>query len=168
MNYIDIVIIVPVLWGAYIGYKKGLIIEVVSLIALGFGIWGGIHFSDYIGDILVDKIDSEYVSLTAFVITFAVIVMTVFFLGKMLEKLVNLVQLKLLNKLAGIIFGAGKVAMIISVLLLIVSSYDKNNEFIPQQTKESSLLFHPLEQFSLNIIPAIQESKVYSENISRQ
>ena len=94
--------------------------------------------------------------------------MTVFFLGKMLEKLVNLVQLKLLNKLAGIIFGAGKVAMIISVLLLIVSSYDKNNEFIPQQTKESSLLFHPLEQFSLNIIPAIQESKVYSENISRQ
>ena len=81
MNYIDIVIIVPVLWGAYIGYKKGLIIEVVSLIALGFGIWGGIHFSDYIGDILVDKIDSEYVSLTAFVITFAVIVMTVFFLG---------------------------------------------------------------------------------------
>ena len=168
MTYIDIVIIVPVLWGAYIGYKKGLIIEVVSLIALGFGIWGGIHFSDYIGDILVDKIDSEYVSLTAFVITFAVIVMTVFFLGKMLEKLVNLVQLKLLNKLAGIIFGAGKVSMIISVLLLIVSSYDKNNEFIPQQAKESSLLFHPLEQFSLNIIPAIQESKVYSENISRQ
>ena len=123
MNYIDIVIIVPVLWGAYIGYKKGLIIEVVSLIALGFGIWGGIHFSDYIGDILVDKIDSEYVSLTAFVITFAVIVMTVFFLGKMLEKLVNLVQLKLLNKLAGIIFGAGKLPKVAGELAKGIKSF---------------------------------------------
>ena len=86
----------------------------------------------------------------------------------MLEKLINLVQLKLLNKLAGIVFGAGKVALIISVLVLIVNSYDKNNEFIPEQTKEDSLLFHPLEQFSLNMIPAIQESKVYSKNISSQ
>ena len=166
MNYIDIIIVVPVLWGGYIGYKKGLIIEVISLIALGFGIWGGIHFSDLIGDLLKEKIKSEYVSLSAFVITFAVIVMSIYFLGKMLEKLVNLVQMKLLNKLAGIVFGIGKVALIISVLVLILNSYDKNNELVPKEVKESSLLFHPLEQFSLQMIPAIQESKVYSENIS--
>ena len=168
MNFIDIVIIVPVLWGGYIGYKKGLIIEVISLVALGFGIWGGIHFSDLIGDLLREKINSEYVSLTAFVITFAVIVMTIYFIGKMLEKLVNLVQMKLLNKLAGIVFGVGKVALIISVLVLIINSYDKNNKFIPQKAKDESLLLQPLEQFSLKMIPAIQESKVYSKNIPSQ
>mgnify|MGYP001304794353 CR=1 FL=1 len=90
MNYIDIIIVVPVLWGGYIGYKKGLIIEVISLIALGFGIWGGIHFSDLIGDLLKEKIKSEYVSLSAFVITFAVIVMSIYFLGKMLEPCMEL------------------------------------------------------------------------------
>ena len=168
MNYIDIIIVVPILWGGYIGYKKGLIIEVVSLVALGFGIWGGIHFSDLIGDILEEKIESKYVSLTAFVITFAVIVMTIYFIGKMLEKLVNFVQMKLLNKLAGVFFGIGKVALIISVLVMIVNSYDKNNEFIPEETKESSLLFHSVEQFSLKMIPTIMESKVYGKNISSQ
>ena len=166
MNYIDIIIVVPILWGGYIGYKKGLIIEVVSLVALGFGIWGGIHFSDLIGDLLEEKINSKYVALTAFVITFAVIVMTIYFLGKMLEKLVNFVQMKFLNKLAGVIFGIGKVALIISVLVMIVNSYDKNNKFIPEETKESSLLFHSVEQFSLKMIPTIQESKVYGKNIS--
>ncbi len=168
MNYIDIIIVVPIIWGGYIGYKKGLIIEVVSLVALGFGIWGGIHFSDLIGDLLQEKIQSKYVSLTAFVITFAVIVMTIYFLGKMLEKLVNLVQMKFLNKLAGVFFGIGKVALVISVLVMIINSYDKNNNMIPKQTKDSSLLYHSVEQISLNIIPPIEQSKVYSENIPSQ
>jgi len=168
MNYIDIIIVVPIIWGGYIGYKKGLIIEVVSLVALGFGIWGGIHFSDLIGDLLQEKIQSKYVSLTAFVITFAVIVMTIYFLGKMLEKLVNLVQMKFLNKLAGVFFGIGKVALVISVLVMIINSYDKNNNMIPKQTKDSSLLYHSVEQISLNMIPPIEQSKVYSENIPSQ
>ncbi len=168
MNYIDIIIVVPIIWGGYIGYKKGLIIEVVSLVALGFGIWGGIHFSDLIGDLLQEKIQSKYVSLTAFVITFAVIVMTIYFLGKMLEKLVNLVQMKFLNKLAGVFFGIGKVALVISVLVMIINSYDKNNNMLPKQTKDSSLLYHSVEQISLNMIPPIEQSKVYSENIPSQ
>ena len=165
MNYIDIIIVVPILWGGYIGYKKGLIIEVVSLVALGFGIWGGIHFSDSIEGLLDNKINSQYISLTAFVITFAVIVMTIYFLGKMLEKLVNMVQMKMINKLAGVVFGVGKVALIISVIVIIFNSYDKRDEFIPDDIKESSLFYSSIEKLSLNVIPPIEDSKVYGKNI---
>ena len=56
MNYIDIFLLVPLLWGAFKGFKKGLIIEVVSLIALGLGIWGGVHFSDFSTTFLADKL----------------------------------------------------------------------------------------------------------------
>ena len=45
MNYLDIIIIIPLIWGAYKGFRKGFIIEIASLIALILGIWGGINFS---------------------------------------------------------------------------------------------------------------------------
>ena len=108
MNYIDIILIVPILWGGFVGFKKGLIIEVISLLALGFGIWGGIHLSDHIGALLKDNIDSEYLSIVAFALTFIIIVIAIYVIGKMLEKLINLVQLKLINKIAGVIFGVTK------------------------------------------------------------
>ena len=105
MNYIDIFLIVPLIWGAFKGYKKGLIIEVVSLAALGLGIWGGIYFSDYAVNLIVDKVDDKYITITAFMLTFLVIVLVVYFLGKLLEKIIDIVQLKFINKLAGACFG---------------------------------------------------------------
>ncbi len=168
MNYIDIVILVPIIWGGYIGFKKGLIIEVVSLLALGFGIWGGIHFSNFIGDFLSDKLDSAYVPLAAFGLTFILIVMVVYFIGKALEKVINLVQLKLVNKLAGVLFGMGKVALIISILIMIVNSYDQNNMFIPEKLKNNSLLYEPFGQIPLKIIPAIEESEIYKKKVLKE
>jgi len=45
MSNIDIILIVPVVWGLYQGFKKGLVIQVTSFIALGLGIYGAINFS---------------------------------------------------------------------------------------------------------------------------
>jgi len=38
MNYFDIMIAIPLIWGIYKGFKKGFIIEIASFIALGLGI----------------------------------------------------------------------------------------------------------------------------------
>ena len=46
MNYLDIVLALFLVYGAYNGFKKGLIIEIATLIALCLGIYGSILFSD--------------------------------------------------------------------------------------------------------------------------
>jgi len=153
---------VPIIWGGFIGFKKGLIIEVISLIALGLGIWGGINFSDYLADIISDKLDSQYVPIVSFVITFVIIVVLVYMLGKLLEKVINLVQLKIINKLAGIVFGISKVALIISVLFLIFNKFDNNLKIIPPEIKESSLLYKPILDMSL-MIPPLVNSKLFDK-----
>ena len=63
MNYLDVIFIVPLIWAGFRGFKKGLIIEVSALIAFGLGIWGGIHFSDFVAELLSDSIESKYVPL---------------------------------------------------------------------------------------------------------
>ena len=169
MNYIiDVVLIVPILWAAFVGFKKGLIIEVISLLALVLGIFGGIYLSDYIGELLKETISSEYLPIAAFGLTFIVIVILMYLIGRMLEKAINMVHLKLLNKIAGMIFGAAKVILIISILIMIVNSYDKKINFIPEEFKESSLLFVPLGDLSLKIIPTIKDSNVFGNDEEQQ
>ena len=166
MSYLDIIFIVPLIWAGFRGFKKGFIIEVSALIAFGLGIWGGIHFSNFIAELLSDSIDSKYVPLVSFAITFILIVATVFVLGKMLEKAVNLVQLKLVNKLTGAVFGVAKIVLVISVLLVIVNSFDQKANIVPKDLKENSLLYQPLSEVSLKVIPALKNSGLFSDSVT--
>ena len=41
MIWIDIVFLVPLLWGVYTGFKKGLVSQVLGLVSIIIGIWIG-------------------------------------------------------------------------------------------------------------------------------
>ena len=161
MNYVDIILAAPLLWGAFKGFKKGLIIELISLIALAVGIWGAVHFSDFAVQLLAENIDQKYLPLTAFLLTFISIVVLVYFVGKLLEKVVNIVQLKFINKVLGACFGLLKFWLIISVVLFIVERYNKKFDFVPKEYVCTSLLYGPMSELPKQIIPAIEESKLY-------
>ena len=165
MNYLDIIFIVPLIWAGFRGFKKGLIIEVSTLIAFGLGIWGGIHFSNFVAELLSDGIESKYVPLVSFAITFILIVATVFVLGKMLEKAINLIQLKLVNKVTGAVFGVAKIVLVISVLLVIVNSFDQKSNIVPEDLIENSLLYRPLSDVSLKVIPALKNSQLFTDSV---
>ena len=165
MNYLDIIFIVPLIWAGFRGFKKGLIIEVSTLLAFGLGIWGGIHFSNFIAELLSDSIESKYVPLVSFSITFILIVATVFVLGRMIEKAVNLVQLKLVNKVTGAAFGVAKIVLVMSVLLVIVNSFDQKANIVPKDLKENSLLYKPLSDISLKVIPALKNSQLFTDSV---
>jgi len=102
MNIIDIVLLIVFAWFAYQGFKKGFVIELASLVALILGIYAAIYFSSYAEYFLVNSLnmDNDYIPVTSFVITFIVVVIVVYALGRILEKLINMVALGFLNKLA--------------------------------------------------------------------
>jgi len=144
MNIIDIIFIIPIIWFAYQGFKRGLIIELASLAALILGIYAALYFSYYAENFLVNNMnmDTEYVSIIAFIITFLIVVIIVYFVGKILEKVVNMVALGFLNKTAGALFGILKAAVLISIVLLIINNF--NDKFISKEKKENSFLYAPI------------------------
>ena len=52
MNWLDIVLAIPLLWFLYRGFRNGLIIELASLAALILGIYAALHFSFYVQEYL--------------------------------------------------------------------------------------------------------------------
>lgn len=160
MNFLDIVLGLLLLWGLWKGLNNGLFVEIASIIALIAGLYGAIHFSYIAGNYLSQNMDWEerYISITAFIITFIVIVLVVQLAGKFLTKIADFAMLGLLNKIAGALFGALKVAVIIGALLVFFERIDRSTTFIDDETKTESHLYGPIKE-----IGALVFNKVLKE-----
>ena len=158
LNYFDIVISIFLLWSAYRGISKGLLIMAASLAALVLGVWGAIRFSGLTADFLVQQFEwtTRYLSLIAFAVTFIGIVILVHLLARAMDKLVKAVALGFVNRLAGMLFGILKTALIISIVLVIINSIERRIPFIPEEHKENSLLYQPLSKLAPAIFPYLK------------
>lgn len=155
MTVIDIVLAALILFGLIRGFMKGLFVEVASLLALVLGVYGAIHFSYFAADYLQDKTDwaEKTISLTAFAITFIVIVVLVAMTGKVLTKIADFAALGILNKLLGGVFGALKIAFVLSVLLIFFDRMSNALPFVSKQTIEESMLYTPVKSIVPTIFP---------------
>lgn len=148
MNVIDIVLLIIFAWFAYQGFKKGFVIELASLVALILGIYAAFYFSEYAKNFLVNSLemDNDYIPVTSFVITFIVVVILVYALGRILEKLIKMVALGFLNKLAGGVFGVLKAVVFISIVILIFNHYNIN--FLTAEKRADSIFYKPVEEIA--------------------
>lgn len=166
MNFVDILIAVPLLYAAWVGFRKGLIIEVFTLLALLVGIYAGIHFSDWTSNLIKDSIDiqGKYLPVVAFTLTFLGVGAMVFFAGKMIERMLKVVNLSPVNKIMGLFFGVVKMLYTLSILIILIETYDERGSFIPKEIKEKSYLYNPVKLTASATIPAIEESTIWLRN----
>ena len=166
MNFIDILIAIPVGYAAWKGFKHGFIIELFTLLALLVGIYIGIHFSDLTATWLKTTFswDSPYLPVVAFTITFLGVGAMIYFGGKVVERMIKVVNLTPVNKVFGIIFATLKMLYIVSVVLVLVESYAEKGGFFPQETRDKSLLYQPVRNVSMKTVPALSGSTIFIKN----
>ena len=160
MSVIDIIIGALILYGVVKGLFKGLFVEVTSLLALLVGVYGAVHFSNYAAEILLNNFDwsEKTTNITAFAVTFIAIVLAISLAGKALTKLADFAALGLLNKLLGALFGGTKIALIISVLLLIFSTLNKSIPFVSNDEIGASLLYSPIKSLAPMVLPELMNA----------
>ncbi|MFT4682617.1 MAG: membrane protein required for colicin V production [Flavobacteriales bacterium] len=163
MNVFDIICLILLTYAGWKAFRKGFIIEIFGILALFAGIYGGIYFSDGVARWLSEnvKMKDEWLPAAAFTATFLIVLIAVYFLGRMITKLLDIASLSLVNKIAGAFFGVLKWALIISVALMLFHPLNEQVELISKETKESSLLYQPIHDLSSTVIPALKESDFY-------
>lgn len=159
MNVIDIVLAIPLAWGAYKGFSKGIVQEIAQLAALLAGVFAGLYLSDWISSFLIDFLNtgSEQTKLIAFLIAFLGAVALVFLISKNIGKLINSLHLGLPNRIAGAVFASAKYILIISVLINFINSVDKTGILLKKEIREGSLLYEPLGKIAPLILPKIMK-----------
>jgi membrane protein required for colicin V production len=159
MNYVDLIIIVLLVFGLARGFINGFIKELASLLALILGIWGAIKLSAFTAERLYDyfNMTGQYVGIIAFLITFVIIVIIIHFIGLLVDKFVEKISLGVLNSLLGLVFGLFKTALILSVIFTVLNAIDAKHHFLPKKQIENSRLYNPIADIAPAIFPVIGE-----------
>ena len=166
MNYLDIVIAIILFLFGWKGWRKGLIIEVVTLLAFGAGIYGAMHFSDFTAAHMQDflEINPNYLNTVAFVLTFIILVVLVNIIGRLVSKVIKSLNLGFFDKLGGFVFGIIKGVLLCSVLLLVLNNLQLLGVVKPE-AKEESKLYPYIEQTVPYVYRGFDLVKGYAKDV---
>ncbi|HZK09039.1 MAG TPA: CvpA family protein [Bacteroidales bacterium] len=146
-NYLDLVLALPIVLLAIMGFRKGLIKELASLAALILGIYLAVMFSDIVAGWLIKyvEISHRWIFIIAFILTFVAVVLLVSLLGRALDKIASLALMGIINRVLGLLFGIFKGIFIMSVFILLFNMIDIKENILKSDVKNKSLLYRPVE-----------------------
>ncbi|MDV6167814.1 CvpA family protein [Flavobacterium sp. DG1-102-2] len=159
MTGLDIVLLAILGYGIFNGLRKGLFVELASLVSLVLGIYIAIKFSGAVGHYFDGHLpdDPKTAAITAFIITFIAVVVGITLLAKFLTTLADFSGLGLLNRILGGFFGLLRTILILSVLLGFFVKLNFNNLFTDKETLDKSIFFNPILKVSNTIFPVLEE-----------
>jgi membrane protein required for colicin V production len=118
LKIVDIVLILLLLFGAYRGYQKGLLLEILTFFALIIAIISAFNLLHAGVKFLSNYFESSKIlPYISFILIFLLVFIGIFFLSKALKKIVDYTLLGRFDKYAGALLGACEIAFGISMIL---------------------------------------------------
>lgn len=126
MRIIDLVLLIPLIFGAYKGYQKGLIMELIQLVAFVLAIVLGLklihvgvfYLEPYVGDV------NGFLPILSFFLIFIATIYLMQFVGKLAKGFAKVILLGWLDNFAGGVVSLLKWAFALSLLIWVAHSVD--------------------------------------------
>ncbi|MBR9999827.1 MAG: CvpA family protein [Cyclobacteriaceae bacterium] len=150
MHTLDIIFLALLLLGAYLGFKRGLLMELIGFAALILAIFGAfklLHSGvEFLNEYLPEH--GNIVPFIAFIVIFIGIILLINILGQLVKRMMDLTILGAFDSVAGAILGIFKWAFLVSVVLWLTEIIHIS---IPEELTGESFLF----PYLLNFAPKI-------------
>ncbi|KRB54057.1 CvpA family protein [Flavobacterium sp. Root186] len=159
MSFFDIIVVALLVYSLYKGIKNGLFVEVASFISLLLGIYLAIKFSSLMSSMISKHVswNPTNIQITAFVLTFIVVVIGVYFLAKILTGIADFAMLGWMNKLGGGFFRILKTILILSIFIALFEKINFNNTFAKKETLDKSIFYNPVKKVAAFVYPSIEK-----------
>lgn len=154
MNILDIIIIVPLIWAAYKGFKEGMLVQLGGILGLILGVWLASKFGAKVGGWL--HIGEEFAQVVGFIIVLLLVILSIALLGRFSKGLFKIAGLESLDTIGGVLFSVVKYALIMSVLTTAFDSINKKLKWVKQNKLESSVMYTPLKKTASFAFPYIE------------
>jgi len=163
MKVIDIVILIPLLYGAYNGFKRGLVLEIIAIIAfvvatiLGFKFlgWGLVLLKPYLGE------NNKLLTYFSFFIVFFPILFLINKIGSLLRKSFRYSLLGGFDSMAGALLGICTWAFGISVFLWLANAVNA----IPKSAKKETYIYPVVAPVAPKVISKLSEYLPLGSNL---
>lgn len=125
MKIADIIILVLLAIGAFRGFRKGFLLEIVGILALLIGIFGAVKLLQEGMTFMSEhfEISGQLLPYVTFLVLFVLIIIGVNLIGRLLKRILDLTLLGTIDNFAGAIIGILKWALGISFLLWATAAF---------------------------------------------
>ena len=158
MTTLDFAIIGIIFIGAILGFTKGFIKQLSSIVGLIAGLLLARALFATVGEKLAVELGTS-VSIgqtIAFFLIWLVVPLTISLLASMLSQAVEAIHLGFINRWLGAGLGVIKFALLTSMIVYFIEYIDSKDNLIQSTTKSKSLLYYPIKDFSGIFIPKIK------------
>ena len=171
INWLDIVILIPIVYGLGHGLLRGFVRELTSILAILGGVLAGKFFAPQFTAYLLTVINMpERAALfLAYFLLFIGVALLCKLLAQAFTKLLRKVDLNWLNRLVGAAFGVIMWAMIVSLILNLIAFLEPYYPIIKPEAKQSSQLYEPtLGLASVAKTQADKYLKLYTDEVAEE
>ncbi|SHN19521.1 membrane protein required for colicin V production [Cyclobacterium lianum] len=126
--------------GAFSGYRQGLFIGLLSILAFFIGIILAFRFMHWGAEILAERVESLTFMLpfAAFILIFLAVTISIRILAFMVKKALDLTILGTFDSFAGGILGIAKWSIMISLLIWVAHSFEFD---VPEEMQQGSVIY---------------------------
>jgi membrane protein required for colicin V production len=123
------------------------------------GIYVAINFSGLTADFLADIFHwtGRGAWLASLLITFALVVLLIKLVGKVMEKVVESLAMGPLNHLFGGLAAGLKTALILSLFIYLINLVDFKYSLVSEKSRQESLLWKPVASVAPYILPQLEK-----------
>lgn len=126
MNWLDAAIIIAVIWFTVTAFSAGLIRETVTIFAAILGVvLAGLFYKDLADDVLQFIDNEEVAKIIAFAAIFVATAVAGHLGAMLLKPTVSVLQLGIVDQLAGAAFGFVKALVFVEIFLIVFVTYDQ-------------------------------------------
>jgi membrane protein required for colicin V production len=144
MTLLDLLILAGLGVGAARGFSTGALRQVMSLLGVIVAFALAFQLMDPVGRAVAESLglSSAVAPAAGFVVVFVGVQAVAFGLTRLVEGVLKALKLSVVNRVAGGVIGAGKAALLVSALFLVLRAFERPST----STREEAALYGPVAQ----------------------
>lgn len=141
---IDIIFAAAAIWGFYLGFSRGIIKTIFTILSVVFGLMIAFRFGPDITVLLERTVsDNALMFIAGFLLTFVLTMVGIRLFANFLEGALESANINFINQIIGGFFMAGLIVLVYSMLLW----FGDRSRLIEDATKAESISYAYLEQY---------------------
>jgi membrane protein required for colicin V production len=163
MSIFDIIVYIALAWAVFNGWRRGFLLQLVTLVALVAGLFLAAQYGAVVGAML--GIDDSTSSIAGFVVIFLLSLLAVTIVGHMLRAVLRFTGLGVMDVVLGVLFSVAKVGLVVGVMFSWFATINNNYGWVEDNTIEKSRWFTPIVNIVEEVSPYVEGA---AQNIINQ
>ena len=155
MNVFDVIIYIALAWAVFNGWRKGFLLQMLSLLAIVAAIYLAAEYGPTVG--VMFGLEAPTASIVGFIVIFLAALVGITVLGHLMKAVFRFAGLGIADVVLGILLSVVKVGLILAVLFAWFDSVNKNYDWASKEVVEQSRWYKPLTGVVDKVTPYFEQ-----------